>query len=115
VAFLVLQHIACEPPGVYEDVLVDRGIELERILLDEGDALPAWRGFDAIIAMGGPMSVNDEAELPWLAGEKRLIADAVRAGTPYCASASASSCSHPASARASTGATSPRSASSPWR
>jgi len=83
VALLVLQHIACEPPGVYEDVLVDRGIELERILLDDGDALPAWRGFDAIIAMGGPMSVNDEAELPWLAGEKRLIADAVRAGTPY--------------------------------
>jgi len=43
VALLVLQHIACEPPGVYEDVLVDRGIELERILLDDGDALPAWR------------------------------------------------------------------------
>ena len=82
-ALLVLQHIACEPPGVYEDVLVDRGIELERILLDDGDALPPWQRFDAIIAMGGPMSVNDEAELPWLAAEKRLIADAVRAGTPY--------------------------------
>jgi GMP synthase (glutamine-hydrolysing) len=83
VAVLVLQHIACEPPGVYEDVLQDRGVELERILLDEGDALPSWRSFDAIVAMGGPMSVNDESELPWLAGEKRLIADAVRAGTPY--------------------------------
>jgi GMP synthase (glutamine-hydrolysing) len=81
VAILVLQHIACEPPGVYEDVLQDRGVELERILLDEGDALPSWRSFDAIVAMGGPMSVNDD--LPWLAGEKRLIAEAVRAGTPY--------------------------------
>ena len=29
------------------------------------------------------MSVNDEAELPWLADEKRLIAEAVQAGTPY--------------------------------
>ena len=82
-AVLVLQHIACEPPGVYEDVLHDRGLELERLLLDEGDALPSWQEFDAIVAMGGPMSVNDEAELPWLAGEKRLIAEAVRAGLPY--------------------------------
>ena len=29
------------------------------------------------------MSVNDEAELPWLRGEKALIADAVRAGLPF--------------------------------
>ena len=29
------------------------------------------------------MSVNDEAELPWLRDEKALIADAVRAGTPF--------------------------------
>jgi GMP synthase (glutamine-hydrolysing) len=82
-SILVLQHIACEPPGVYEDVLRDRGIELERVQLDEGDALPPWREFAAIVAMGGPMSVNDEAELPWLADEKRLIAEAVRAGLPY--------------------------------
>jgi GMP synthase-like glutamine amidotransferase len=33
--------------------------------------------------MGGPMSVHDEAEHPWLAGEKQWIAAAVRAGVPY--------------------------------
>ena len=80
---LVLQHIACEPPGVYEDVLHERGAELVRVEVDEGDALPDPRGFDAIVAMGGPMSVNDETELPWLVEEKALVADAVRAGTPY--------------------------------
>ena len=80
---LVLQHIACEPPGVFEDVLDERGVELHRVELDEGDALPDWRGFDAIVAMGGPMSVNDEAALPWLTEEKRAIGDAVRAGMPY--------------------------------
>ena len=80
---LVLQHIACEPPGVFEDVLRERGAALHRVELDEGDALPDWRGFDAIVAMGGPMSVNDEAELPWLRAEKRLIADAVRADRPF--------------------------------
>jgi GMP synthase (glutamine-hydrolysing) len=80
---LVLQHIACEPPGVFEDVLRERRVELCRVELDEGAPLPDWREFDAIVAMGGPMSVNDEAELPWLAAEKRAIAEAVRAGTPF--------------------------------
>ena len=79
---LVLQHIACEPPGVYEDVLRKRGAELVRVELDEGEAIPGDE-FDAIVAMGGPMSVNDEASLPWLAEEKRFVAEAVRAGTPY--------------------------------
>jgi len=83
VRVLVLQHIACEPPGVFEDVLRDRGAELHRVELDDGDSLPDWRGFDAIVAMGGPMSANDDAELPWLTGEKRLIGEAVRAGTPF--------------------------------
>jgi len=80
---LVLQHIACEPPGVYEDVLNERGAELVRVEVDAGEALPSWRGLDAIVAMGGPMSANDEAELPWLRDEKALIADAVRAGLPF--------------------------------
>lgn len=80
---LVLQHIACEPPGVYEDVLRDRGCTLHRVELDEGELLPDWREFDAIVAMGGPMSVNDDAELPWLSTEKRAIGDAVRSGTAY--------------------------------
>ena len=80
---LVLQHIACEPPGVYEDVLLERGASLHRVELDEGEPLPDWRGFDAIVAMGGPMSANDDDALPWLTAEKQLIGDAVRAGTPF--------------------------------
>jgi GMP synthase (glutamine-hydrolysing) len=79
---LVLQHIACEPPGVFEDVLVERGHELVRVELDEGEPLPEGP-WDAIVAMGGPMSVNDESENPWLAGEKAAIASHVRAGRPF--------------------------------
>lgn len=80
---LVLQHIACEPPGVYEDVLRERGAVLHRVELDEGDPLPDWHELDAIVAMGGPMSAMDDSELPWLTAEKRLIGEAVRAGVPY--------------------------------
>jgi GMP synthase (glutamine-hydrolysing) len=83
VKIVVLQHIACEPPGVYEDVLLERGSKIHRVELDEGDLLPDWRELDAIVAMGGPMSVNDEEELPWLRAEKAWIAEAVRAGTPF--------------------------------
>jgi GMP synthase (glutamine-hydrolysing) len=80
---LVLQHIACEPPGAFEDVLVAAGADIHRVELDEGDSLPPWQDFVAIVAMGGPMSVNDDAELPWLTAEKQAIAAAVRAGVPY--------------------------------
>lgn len=80
---LVLQHIACEPPGAYEDVLRERGATIHRVELDEGEPLPHRVDFDAIVAMGGPMSVNDEDEHPWLRDEKRLIGDAVRKGVPF--------------------------------
>ena len=80
---LVLQHIACEPPGVFEDVLVERGAEIHRVELDEGERLPDWREFDLIVAMGGPMSVNDEDDHPWLVDEKQLIREAVEAGAGF--------------------------------
>ena len=80
---LVLQHIACEPPGAFEDVLVERRADLHRVELDEGEPLPALDGFDAVVAMGGPMSVNDEAEHPWLVGEKALIREAVERDVPF--------------------------------
>ena len=79
---LVLQHIACEPPGVFEDVLLERGALLQRVELDAHEPLPDRREVDAIVAMGGPMSANDE-ELPWLAAEKRMIAEAVEADVPF--------------------------------
>jgi GMP synthase (glutamine-hydrolysing) len=80
---LVLQHIACEPPGVFEDAMIDRGADLHRVELDEGEPLPALDGFDAVVAMGGPMSVNDHAEHPWLVGEQQLVREAVERGVPF--------------------------------
>jgi GMP synthase (glutamine-hydrolysing) len=80
---LVLQHAGCEPPAVYEDVLDERAIPLHRVLLDEGAPLPDWRGYDAIVVMGGAMGAYEDATYPWLTPEKRLIGEAARAGTPY--------------------------------
>lgn len=80
--FLALQHIACEPPGAYEDELRARGYDLHRVEVDEGEPLPDWRGFTGLIVMGGPMGAYEDERLPWLVEEKGLIAEAVRAGTP---------------------------------
>ncbi|HUB03992.1 MAG TPA: type 1 glutamine amidotransferase [Solirubrobacteraceae bacterium] len=79
---LVLQHIACEPPGAYEDELRARGGGFRRVMVDQGEPLPDWRGFDGIVAMGGPMGAYEDDAFPWLRDEKRLIAQAVSAGTP---------------------------------
>jgi GMP synthase (glutamine-hydrolysing) len=80
---LVLQHAGCEPPGVYEDELHARGIPLHRVLVADGEPLPDWRDYAAVIAMGGAMSAADDGGHPWLTAEKRLIAETVSAGRPY--------------------------------
>jgi GMP synthase (glutamine-hydrolysing) len=80
---LVLQHIACEPPGAFAEVMRERGWTQITCEIDETGSVPDAEEFDAIVAMGGPMSVNDERELPWLVDEKRLIGAAVRSGVPY--------------------------------
>jgi GMP synthase (glutamine-hydrolysing) len=79
---LVLQHIACEPPAAFEDELRSRGLDLVRVELDEGEPPPDWRGFPAIVVMGGPMGAYDEADHPWLVDEKRLLREAVEADVP---------------------------------
>ena len=36
----VLQHIACEHPGVFSEVIAERGVEAVAVELDEGEPLP---------------------------------------------------------------------------
>jgi GMP synthase (glutamine-hydrolysing) len=81
-SLLVLQHIACEPPGAYEDELLDRDGSLTRVMVDQGEPLPEWRDFDGIVAMGGPMGAYEDAGFSWLTDEKKLIAAAVAGGMP---------------------------------
>jgi GMP synthase (glutamine-hydrolysing) len=82
-SLLVLQHARCEPPGVYAEELADRGIETETVLLDERPPPRDWRPHAGIVVMGGAMGAYEDDRHPWLADEKRLISEAVAAGTPY--------------------------------
>jgi len=79
----VVQHIRCEPPGIFADLLRARGIGVDTVEIDEGDELPDWQDVDLVVAMGGPMGTYEEVDHPWLAGEKQWIAQAVRARKPY--------------------------------
>jgi len=77
----IFQHIASEPAGYFETVFTGRGIPFEYIRLYETGEVPATDATHFMF-MGGPMSVNDEQELPWLNDEKSLIRDAVRYNRP---------------------------------
>lgn len=48
----------------------------------ESNDLPALSEIDIVIIMGGPMSVHDESEFPWLVEEKRFLREAISAGIP---------------------------------
>lgn len=67
---------------MYEDELLERGGEVVRVMVDQGQPLPEAGGFDGVIVMGGPMGAYEDDRLPWLVREKRLIDDAVAAGVP---------------------------------
>jgi GMP synthase-like glutamine amidotransferase len=75
-----LQHVPFEGLGYLETWLRMRGHAIEATHLYSGEALPQLNDFDWLIAMGGPMSVNDEHRHEWLVAEKRLIKSAIQDG-----------------------------------
>ena len=75
-----LLHVSFETPGLLADVIHARGHALATTGLYAGDNLPALGDFDVLIVMGGPMSIHDESEYPWLRPEKELIAAAIGEG-----------------------------------
>jgi len=76
----VLQHVPFEGPAALAPALRAAGHDVAVTRLDAGHPLPALADFEWLVAMGGPMSVHDEAEHAWLAPEKRLLRAAVEAG-----------------------------------
>ena len=78
----VFQHVPFEDLGSIRDWLNDRGAEIRYTRFFAGDPLPVLEETDMLIAMGGPMSVNDELALPWLKAEKQAVRDAIAMEVP---------------------------------
>ncbi len=76
----VLQHVPFEGLGSIESWLAARGATVGYTRFFESARLPDVADLELVIALGGPMSVNDEAELPWLKEEKRFVAEVVTSG-----------------------------------
>lgn len=73
----VLQHVPFEGLGSIEGWLQASGAAIGYTRFFEDDPLPSLDTTDLIIVMGGPMSANDEGNLPWLRAEKQFIRDAI--------------------------------------
>jgi len=78
----VLQHVPFEGLGSMAPWLESRAAEISHTRLFLNDPLPPIEGIDLVIAVGGPMSVNDEALFPWLKPEKEFIRRAVSGCVP---------------------------------
>jgi len=81
--FLVFQHIDCEHPGIFRDLMRDDGVTYDAVELDANEPIPDFDAYDALLVMGGPMDVWEADALPWMQAEIRAISDWVRSGRPY--------------------------------
>jgi len=71
---IILQHIKIEDPGYIKDLMLNDGVKLTTIELDEGEKIPNnLNKFDAMFCMGGPMDTWMEDKYPWLINEKEKI------------------------------------------
>ena len=68
----VFQHEPTEPLGYLEQVFSEHHVPFEYIELYEIGEVPRINATH-LVFMGGPMSVNDEREYPYLKQEKELI------------------------------------------
>lgn len=76
----ILQHVPYETPGCIENWIKDKSYNYSVTELYNGDNFPEISDIDWLIVMGGPMSVHDMKEFPWLSHEKQFIRQAVNTG-----------------------------------
>ena len=80
---LVLQHVPHELLGTLNPLLKKSGFRIRYVNFGRHpDAQPSLDGYDGMVILGGPMSVNDEHHLPHLTTEIKLIEQALRRNLP---------------------------------
>ena len=80
-AWVVLQHVDWEGPGLIGDALRARGHDY-RLIRPDREPLPPPETVAGLVVMGGPMGVYEKDQHPWLAAEQQLIATLVGAACP---------------------------------
>lgn len=76
-----LQHVPFEGLGYIRTWLDENGHHLSGThFFEEKYTLPGLAAIDALVVMGGPMSVYDDGRYPWLREEIAFIRDCIRSG-----------------------------------
>ena len=75
-----LQHVPFEGLGSIAPWLEAVGYEITNTRFFESAKFPDPKKIDLLVVMGGPMSVNDEGDFPWLVSEKQFIREAINSG-----------------------------------
>jgi GMP synthase-like glutamine amidotransferase len=76
------QHVPFEGLGSIEPWLVSNGYTVTCTRFFESVVCPEPEDVDFLVIMGGPMSVNDESDYPWLVPEKQFLRAYLRSGKP---------------------------------
>ena len=76
------QHVPFEGLGSIAPWLEAAGYEITNTKFFESAKFPDLKKIDLLVVMGGPMSVNDEDDFPWLVSEKQFIREAINSGKP---------------------------------
>jgi GMP synthase-like glutamine amidotransferase len=79
----VLKHVENEDAGTIADFMNANAIPFRYVNLHSGEGLPDISQARAVIAMGGPMNVDEEAKYPFLKVENKFIQETGRRGVPY--------------------------------
>ena len=72
-----LQHVPFEGLGCIENWIQEHGHSLSYTTLYHNPTFPDLDTIDALIILGGPMSIHDEATFPWLKDEKVFVKSAI--------------------------------------
>lgn len=81
---LAIQNDPTDPPLLVGAWLEDAGIDITVVRADEAEDVPSAvpPGIYGILALGGSMGANDDADAPWLPAERALLRDAVAQEIP---------------------------------
>jgi GMP synthase (glutamine-hydrolysing) len=79
---MVLIHTESEGPGSLGIYLLKKGVQINTVRLDLGDAIPNIDGYNGIVSMGGSMNVYEDSIFPFLRSETEVLAQAIKSGVP---------------------------------
>ncbi|HCU25394.1 MAG TPA: hypothetical protein DF383_10265, partial [Deltaproteobacteria bacterium] len=80
---LICQHVGYEILGTLNPLFKAAGFRLRYVNFGRSPEFePVLDGYDGLVLLGGPMSVNDERRFPHLRHELRLIETALTRGIP---------------------------------